>query len=70
VLGAVKVIQKYLPILKNGNNPSIVLFSTVAKKFLAPEEVADMTDFLLSDKASSISGQIFEMDCGIVSFKI
>jgi len=40
------------------------------KKFLAPEEVADMTDFLLSEKASSISGQIFEMDCGIVSFKI
>ena len=137
VLGAVKVIQKYLPILKNGKTPSIVLFSTVAaklgmpfhasiavaksgieglvkslgaelapwlrinaiaptvtntdlaskllrnekmienitarhplKKFLAPEEVADMTDFLLSEKASSISGQIFEMDCGIVSFKI
>ena len=137
VLGAVKSIQKYLPILKNGNNPSILLFSTVAsklgmpfhasiataksgveglvkslgaelaptirvnaiaptvtntdlaakllrndkmieniterhplKKFLNPEEVADMAEFLLSDKAASISGQIFEMDCGIVSFKI
>ncbi|PWH82760.1 oxidoreductase [Algibacter marinivivus] len=137
VLGAVKVIQKYLPILKNGSKPSIVLFSTVAaklgmpyhasiavaksgieglvkslgaelaptlrinaiaptvtdtdlaskllrnekmienitdrhplKKFLSPEEVADMAAFLLSEKSSSLSGQIFEMDCGIVSFKI
>ena len=137
VLGAVKVIQKYLPILKNGNHPSIVLFSTVAaklgmpfhasiavsksgveglvkslgaelaptlrinaiaptvtdtelaskllrnekmieniterhplKKFLSPEEVADMAEFLLSENSSSVSGQIFEMDCGIVSFKL
>ncbi|GAL73130.1 SDR family NAD(P)-dependent oxidoreductase [Jejuia pallidilutea] len=137
VLGAVKVIQKYLPILKNGNSPSVVLFSTVAaklgmpyhasiavaksgveglvkslgaelaptlrinaiaptvtntelaskllrndkmidniterhplKKFLSPEEVADMAEFLLSDSSASVSGQVFEMDCGIVSFKI
>lgn len=40
------------------------------KKFLNPEEVADMAVFLLSDSAASLSGQIFEMDCGIVSFKI
>ena len=40
------------------------------KKFLNPNEVADMAAFLLSDKATSMSGQIFEMDCGIVSFKI
>lgn len=137
VIGAVKSIQKYLPILKNGVNPSIVLFSTVAvklgmpfhasiaaskagveglvkslgaelapairvnaiaptvthtelaskllrnekmianiterhplKKYLNPEEVANMATFLLSEKAASLSGQIFEMDCGIVSFKI
>ncbi|MTE27576.1 SDR family NAD(P)-dependent oxidoreductase [Winogradskyella ouciana] len=137
VLGAVKAIQKYLPSLKNGNNPSIVLFSTVAtklgmpfhasvaasksavegltkslgaelaptvrvnaiaptvtdtelaskllrnermienmndrhplKKYLQPQEVADMAGFLLSQKAASLSGQVFEMDCGIVSFKI
>jgi NAD(P)-dependent dehydrogenase (short-subunit alcohol dehydrogenase family) len=137
VLGAVKSIQKYLPVLKNGNKPSILLFSTVAsklgmpfhasiataksgveglvkslgaelaptirvnaiaptvtdtelaskllrndkmieniterhplKKFLNPDEVAGMAEFLLSEKAASISGQIFEMDCGIVSFKI
>lgn len=137
VVSAVKVIQKYLNVLKNGNNPSIVLFSTVAaklgmpfhasvaaaksgveglvkslgaelattlrinaiaptvtntdlaskllrnekmieniterhpmKKFLQPEDVAEMASFLLSEKSSSISGQVFEMDCGIVSFKI
>jgi len=137
VLGAVKAIQKYLPQLKKGNNPSILLFSTVAsklgmpfhasvatsksgveglvkslgaefaptirvnaiaptvtdtelaskllrnekmieniterhplKKFLNPEEVASTAAFLLSDKAASFSGQIFEMDCGIVSFKL
>lgn len=40
------------------------------KKFLNPQEVADMAQFLTSSKAASISGQIFEMDCGIVSFKI
>ena len=137
VLGAVKSIQKYLPKLKTGTNPSILLFSTVAaklgmpfhgsiataksgveglvkslgaelaptirinaiaptvtntdlaskllrndrmieniierhplKKFLNPKEVAYMAEFLISDKAASISGQVFEMDCGIVSFKI
>ncbi|MBD0831671.1 SDR family NAD(P)-dependent oxidoreductase [Aestuariibaculum sediminum] len=137
VLGAVKAIQKYLPQLKQGNKPSIVLFSTVAtklgmpfhasvavakagieglvkslgaelaptirinaiaptvtntelaskllrndkmvesiterhplKKILKPEEVAEMAVFLISEKAASISGQIFNMDNGIVSFKL
>lgn len=137
VLSAVKSIQAYLEILKKGEKPSIVLFSTVAaklgmpyhasvaasksaveglvkslgaemattlrinaiaptvtdtdlaskllrnekmieniterhplKKFLKPEEVADMAEFLLSEKAASISGQVFELDCGIVTFKI
>lgn len=137
VIGAVKAVQAYLPALKNGKNPSIVFFSTVAsdlgmpfhasvaasksavegltkslgaelaptvrvnaiaptvtdtelaskllrndrmienmkerhplKKYLQPQEVADMATFLLSDKAASLSGQIFKMDCGITSFKI
>lgn len=137
VIGAVKAIQKYLPKLRSGNDPSIVMFSTVAvklgmpfhasiatakagiegltkslgaelapnirvnaiaptvtdtslaekllrnerskeniterhplKKYLDPKEVASMADYLISDKATSISGQIFEMDCGIVSFKL
>ena len=137
VIGAVKVIQKYLPVLKKGDEPSIVLFSTVAvklgmpfhasiatakagvegltkslgaelasvvrvnaiaptitdtslsasilrndrmkenmvdrhpmKSYLKPQEVAQMVDFLISEKANSISGQIFEMDYGLVTFKI
>lgn len=137
VIGAVRTIQKYLPVLKKGTNPSIVLFSTVAVKlgmpfhasiatakagveglvkslgaelasvvrinaiaptitetslsagilrndrmkenmverhpmkgYLKPEEVANMANFLISENAKSISGQVFEMDYGIVTFKI
>ncbi len=137
VLGAVKAIQKYLPLLKQGTHPSITLFSTVAvklgmpfhasiavakagiegltkslgaelaptirvnaiaptvtdtdlaakllrnekmvtnikerhplKKILTPVEVADMAAFLVSEKSTSITGQVFEIDCGIVSFKL
>ncbi|MET0759842.1 MAG: SDR family oxidoreductase, partial [Flavobacterium sp.] len=137
VLGAVKTIQKYLPALKKGNNPSIVLFSTVAaklgmpfhasiatakagveglvkslgaelasvmrinaiaptitetslsanilrndrmkenmierhpmKNYLKPDEVAQMVHFLISENAKSISGQVFEMDYGLVTFKM
>ncbi len=40
------------------------------KKFLKPEEVADMAEFLLSEKSASISGQIFKLDYGLVSFKM
>lgn len=137
VIGAVKVIQKYLPVLKKGTNPSILLFSTVAvklgmpfhasiatakagveglvkslgaelastvrinaiaptitetmlsanilrndrmkenmverhpmKSYLKPEEVAEMANFIISEKAKSMSGQVFEMDYGIVTFKM
>jgi len=137
VIGAVKCIQKYLPVLKKGIDPSIVLFSTVAvklgmpyhasvatskagveglvkslgaelasvvrinaiaptitnttlaanilrndrmkenmverhpmKNYLQPEEVANMANFLISENAKSISGQIFEMDYGLVTFKM
>ena len=40
------------------------------KKFLEPQEVADMAAFLISDKSLSVSGQIFTIDCGIVSLKL
>lgn len=36
VIGAVKAIQYYLPLLKNGSKPSILLFSTVAAKLGMP----------------------------------
>ncbi|MFD1294422.1 SDR family NAD(P)-dependent oxidoreductase [Lutibacter holmesii] len=136
-LGAVKAIQKYLPLLKEANLPSVLLFSTVAsklgmpfhasiassksaieglvkslaaefspvirvnaiaptvtntelasrllrndnmkeqmierhplKRYLQPEEIAEMASFLISEKAASMSGQIIEMDCGITTLKI
>ncbi len=40
------------------------------KKYLEPSEVASMAAFLLSEESRSISGQTFELDYGIVSFKI
>lgn len=137
VLGAVRVIQKYLKVLKAGKGPSIVMFSTVAvklgmpfhastavskagieglvktlgaefaptirvnaiaptitetgladkilrndvikekirerhplKTYLQPKDVAEMVDFLISEKSKTISGQVIKLDCGIVSFKI
>ena len=39
------------------------------KKILSSNEVAKMASFLISEDASSISGQIFNMDASIVSFK-
>ncbi|HKJ06477.1 MAG TPA: SDR family oxidoreductase [Flavobacteriaceae bacterium] len=38
-------------------------------KILQPEEVAEMASFLISEKASSISGQIIKLDNGIVTLK-
>ncbi|WP_242086348.1 SDR family NAD(P)-dependent oxidoreductase [Aestuariivivens sediminis] len=137
VLGAIKSIQKYLPVLKKGDDPSILLFSSVAvklgmpfhasigtakagleglvkslaaelapgirvnaiaptvtntplaskllrndrmveqiinrhplKRILEPEEVAHLAEFLLSHGAKSLSGQIFQMDSGIVTLKV
>ncbi|MFH6990987.1 SDR family NAD(P)-dependent oxidoreductase [Flavobacterium sp. FlaQc-48] len=137
VIGAVKAIQHYLPALKKGQNPSIVLFSTVAtklgmpfhasiataksaveglvkslgaelapvvrinaiaptitetplsasilrndrmkenmierhpmKNYLKPLEVAQLANFLISKGAASMSGQVFQMDYGLVSFKL
>jgi len=39
------------------------------KKYLAPEEVASMANFLISDNALAMSGQIIQMDCGITTIK-
>jgi len=36
VMGAIKVFQKYLPLLKGGVNPSVLMFSTVAVKMGMP----------------------------------
>lgn len=137
VIGAVRVIQKYLDVLKKSDSASVVLFSTVATKlgmpfhasvaaaksaveglvkslgaefatsirfnaiaptvtdtelaskllrndkmkenikerhplktYLNPDDVANLASFLISEKSSKISGQVFNLDCGIVSFKL
>ena len=40
------------------------------KSYLEPNDVAEMVEFLISEKSKRISGQIMELDCGIVSFKL
>ena len=40
------------------------------KRILNPKEVANLATYLLSDNSKGISGQILNIDCGIVSFKI
>jgi NAD(P)-dependent dehydrogenase (short-subunit alcohol dehydrogenase family) len=57
-------------ILRNDRMKENMVERHPMKSYLKPEEVADMAAFITSEKAKSISGQIFEMDYGIVSFKI
>jgi 3-oxoacyl-[acyl-carrier protein] reductase len=40
------------------------------KSYLKPNEVAEMANYLIYENAKTISGQVFEMDYGIVSFKL
>lgn len=137
VLGAIKIIQAALPKLKNGINPSIILFSTVAvqtglmfhtqvatskgaieglmralaaelsprirvnciapsltdtplaasllssnekkeagaqrhplKRIGSADDIANAAQFLLSDKASWITGQVIAVDGGLASLKV
>ncbi len=57
-------------ILRNERMKENMLQRHPMKNYLQPEEVAEMADFLISEKSKSISGQVFEMDYGIVTFKI
>ena len=56
-------------LLKNDRLKGNTIDRHPLKGFLNPEEVAEFGEFLISDKAKSISGRIFEMDYGIVSLK-
>ncbi len=40
------------------------------KKYLEPTEVAHLAEYLLSNKSSAISGQVFPIDAGIVTVKL
>lgn len=57
-------------ILRNDAMKEAIAERHPLKKYLIPQEVADMADFLISEKSGSMSGQIISLDCGIVTFKI
>jgi 3-oxoacyl-[acyl-carrier protein] reductase len=57
-------------ILRNDRMKENMMERHPMKNYLKPEEVASMANYLISDHAKSISGQVFEMDYGIVTFKI
>lgn len=44
-----------------------ITFGNPLKKFLTPEEVASITVFMLSQNGPSVTGEIFEMDCSLIS---
>jgi NAD(P)-dependent dehydrogenase (short-subunit alcohol dehydrogenase family) len=57
-------------ILRNDRMKENMMERHPMKNYLKPEEVAAMANYLISDDAKSISGQVFEMDYGIVTFKL
>jgi 3-oxoacyl-[acyl-carrier protein] reductase len=56
--------------LRNERMIEITIQRHPLKKYLEPSEVAAMAEYLISDVSKSISGQIFNLDCGIVSLKL
>lgn len=40
------------------------------KTILEASDVANLAEYLLSDKSAKMTGQIIQLDCGIVSFKL
>lgn len=40
------------------------------KTILEASDVANLAEYLLSDKSTKMTGQIIQLDCGIVSFKL
>jgi NAD(P)-dependent dehydrogenase (short-subunit alcohol dehydrogenase family) len=55
-------------ILRNDRMKDMMIERHPMKGYLKPSEVADMADFLISEKIYFRTG--FEMDYGIVTFKI
>jgi NAD(P)-dependent dehydrogenase (short-subunit alcohol dehydrogenase family) len=56
-------------LLRNDRQKEQMIERHPLKKYLSPVEVAEMASFLVSEKSASMSGQIFEMDCGITTVK-
>lgn len=57
-------------ILRNDKMKEAIAEKHPLKRYLNTSDVASLTDFLISEKSAAISGQIFNLDCGIVTFKI
>lgn len=57
-------------LLRNGRMKENITERHPLKKYLDPKEVASMANFLLSENAASLTGQVFQLDCGIVSLKL
>jgi len=57
-------------ILRNDKMKEVIAEKHPLKRYLAPSDVAALADFLISENSSAMSGQIFNLDCGIVTFKL
>jgi len=57
-------------ILRNDRSRELSADRHPLKRFLEPDEVAGLASFVLSEKGASFSGQVIEMDCGIVNLKV
>jgi NAD(P)-dependent dehydrogenase (short-subunit alcohol dehydrogenase family) len=45
---------------------AMVLGSTLLKRWIEPKEIAELVEYLLSDKADAICGESFNIDAGLV----
>lgn len=57
-------------ILRNDKMKEVIAEKHPLKRYLNTNDVSALANFLISENASAISGQIFNLDCGIVTFKI
>jgi len=57
-------------ILRNDKMKEVIAEKHPLNRYLNTSDVAALADFLISENSSAISGQIFNLDCGIVTFKI
>lgn len=57
-------------LLRNDKQRENIQMRHPLKRYLNPKEVAQLAVYLLSDKTTSISGQIFPIDAGITTLKL
>ncbi|WP_405604682.1 SDR family NAD(P)-dependent oxidoreductase [Polaribacter sp. Asnod1-A03] len=57
-------------LLRNDKQKEVMKERHPLKQYLEPAEVASLANYLLSENAKSISGQIFPIDAGMVTLKV